>query len=195
MAEPQFCLLTIDHWSTCMTKSEWSGWMQAIGSVFAIVAGVLGIWYQLREQQRNFHRQQAAQSLGQVIELRDLLLVCSQLLQEANDSARTPSGYQLYLTEAYRSNRWTQAVELMREAKTYPIPGADLKVAFRVAIEQVECAFGLRNRTLLSLTTIGPEDWDARTSDDAVRYAAALKVLTDSIKDLEAGVDRLQARC
>ncbi|KGG86711.1 hypothetical protein [Comamonas thiooxydans] len=34
---PEYCLFWIDHWSTCMTKSEWSGWMQAIGSIAAIV--------------------------------------------------------------------------------------------------------------------------------------------------------------
>lgn len=37
---PEFCFLWIDHWSTCMTKGEWSGWMQAIFSVLAIAAAI-----------------------------------------------------------------------------------------------------------------------------------------------------------
>ncbi len=34
----EYCLLGVQHWSTCMTKAEWSGWMQAIFSVVAILA-------------------------------------------------------------------------------------------------------------------------------------------------------------
>ncbi len=32
----EYCFLWISHWSTCMTKSEWSGWMQAISVVFVL---------------------------------------------------------------------------------------------------------------------------------------------------------------
>ncbi len=32
----EYCFLWIPHWSACMTKSEWSGWAQAIFSVLAI---------------------------------------------------------------------------------------------------------------------------------------------------------------
>ena len=37
---PEFCFLWIDHWSTCMTKAEWSGWMQAGGSVIGIAVAI-----------------------------------------------------------------------------------------------------------------------------------------------------------
>lgn len=36
----EYCFLGCQHWSTCMTKAEWSGWMQAIFSVLAIWAAV-----------------------------------------------------------------------------------------------------------------------------------------------------------
>jgi hypothetical protein len=35
-----------------MTKSEWSGWVQAIGSILAILASALVIWWQVRKQHR-----------------------------------------------------------------------------------------------------------------------------------------------
>ena len=38
-ASENYCLFFIDWWPLCMTKSEWSGWMQAVGSVMAILAG------------------------------------------------------------------------------------------------------------------------------------------------------------
>lgn len=44
MQPPEYCLLGIDWWPLCMTKAEWSGWMQAIGTVAAILAAV-GVAY------------------------------------------------------------------------------------------------------------------------------------------------------
>jgi len=44
----EYCFLWIDSWPTCMTKSEWSGWMQAFGSVAAIVGSVLLTERQIR---------------------------------------------------------------------------------------------------------------------------------------------------
>ena len=38
MPATEYCLFWIDWWPLCMTKAEWSGWMQAIGAVVAILA-------------------------------------------------------------------------------------------------------------------------------------------------------------
>lgn len=37
----EYCFLFIDWWPLCMTKSEWSGWMQAIGGVASIIGAFL----------------------------------------------------------------------------------------------------------------------------------------------------------
>lgn len=37
---PEYCFLWIDWWPMCMTKAEWSGWVQAIGSIAAILVAV-----------------------------------------------------------------------------------------------------------------------------------------------------------
>jgi hypothetical protein len=44
----EYCLFGCNHWSMCMTKAEWSGWMQAIFSVVAIFSAALLTWWQLR---------------------------------------------------------------------------------------------------------------------------------------------------
>lgn len=44
----EYCFLWIDWWPMCMTKGEWSGWMQAGGAVLAIAA----TWYITSAQQR-----------------------------------------------------------------------------------------------------------------------------------------------
>lgn len=36
----EYCFVGIQHWSTCMTKAEWSGWMQAIGSFVALLIAI-----------------------------------------------------------------------------------------------------------------------------------------------------------
>lgn len=48
MSAPEYCFLWIDWWPLCMTKAEWSGWVQAIGAVIAILAGAYAVWYQVR---------------------------------------------------------------------------------------------------------------------------------------------------
>lgn len=35
-SSPEYCLFWLDRWWTCMSKSEWSGWMQAIGAILAL---------------------------------------------------------------------------------------------------------------------------------------------------------------
>lgn len=47
---PEFCLFGFQHWSTCMTKAEWSGWVQALGSIAAILATAFGVWWQMDRQ-------------------------------------------------------------------------------------------------------------------------------------------------
>lgn len=40
MADVQVCLFGIDHWVACLTKSEWASWVQAIGSIGAVLAAL-----------------------------------------------------------------------------------------------------------------------------------------------------------
>jgi hypothetical protein len=36
----EYCLLWIDHWTTCMPRVEWSAWAQAIGAILSMVVAV-----------------------------------------------------------------------------------------------------------------------------------------------------------
>ena len=40
MPATEYCFLWIDWWPLCMTKSEWSGWAQAIGAVLALAIAI-----------------------------------------------------------------------------------------------------------------------------------------------------------
>lgn len=50
----EYCFLGCQHWSMCMTKAEWSGWVQAIGSIAAIVASVgVSRWLNNKEKRES----------------------------------------------------------------------------------------------------------------------------------------------
>jgi len=56
MPTPEYCLLAINWWPLCMTKAEWSGWMQAIGAVVAIFASAAYVrWQHALELKRQLH--------------------------------------------------------------------------------------------------------------------------------------------
>ena len=87
-ATPEFCLFFVDWWPLCMTKAEWSGWVQAIGSVAAILASAAIVLIQhrhatLEAQKADFQRASSnLQSLLHLLSdaLRQLTAVQADLL-------------------------------------------------------------------------------------------------------------------
>ena len=53
MSTPDYCLFFVNSWSMCMQKSEWASWVQAVGSIFAILAaiGIAG-WQRFEDHRR-----------------------------------------------------------------------------------------------------------------------------------------------
>ena len=53
----EYCLLWIDWWPLCMTKAEWSGWMQVIGALSALgIAITLPYWQKRVADRESFNR-------------------------------------------------------------------------------------------------------------------------------------------
>lgn len=75
---PEYCILSIDHWSTCMTKAEWSGWMQFSGSILALIVAIFVPWF----QSRNAAKKQAQEQL----DVADITIRFHWELLETNDS-------------------------------------------------------------------------------------------------------------
>ncbi|MEG0939915.1 MAG: hypothetical protein RSE32_13710 [Comamonas sp.] len=66
----EYCLLWSDYWWwMCMTKAEWSGWMQAIGAVLAIVASALLMRHQVNIDRRAKERAAASRVRAFVTQL------------------------------------------------------------------------------------------------------------------------------
>lgn len=56
---PEYCLLMIDHWSTCMDKGQWASWAQAFFSVAAIAIAVWVTSRQMRHDAGLYRKSQA----------------------------------------------------------------------------------------------------------------------------------------
>ena len=59
MLNQEYCMFWTNWWWLCMTKAEWAGWVQAVGSIAAIMAGVAVVHWQLQRQQ---HQQRVDQT-------------------------------------------------------------------------------------------------------------------------------------
>lgn len=80
----EYCLFWLDWWPLCMTKAEWSGWMQVIGAVSALgIAIALPYWQKRVADRESFSRARQC-----------LLMQCGvidELLKVATASGGKPS--------------------------------------------------------------------------------------------------------
>lgn len=73
---PDYCLLFVDSWATCMQKSEWASWAQAFFSVLGIVTAVWVV-----HRQHSLERKRGAQD--QAARDERLLLVAMHCIETA----------------------------------------------------------------------------------------------------------------
>lgn len=91
----EFCLLGIQHWSTCMTKSEWSGWMQAVFSVVAILASSYVAWRLFRaevREKRNEDLRVEADKLQDLLHLAEATRKALQSCVSQSSNKMLPTG-------------------------------------------------------------------------------------------------------
>jgi hypothetical protein len=80
---PGYCLFFVDSWQTCMPKSEWAGWVQAIGSIAALVIAICIMRSQHRSAQRLEADRRLRNRLDQVDGVNALLLRVRSFLRLA----------------------------------------------------------------------------------------------------------------
>lgn len=85
MSAPEYCFLWIDWWPLCMSKSEWSGWVQAIFSVIAILAA-----FAISEIQQSRHRKASDEQRweARLALTRACYLTCDEAVQTIGYVAR-----------------------------------------------------------------------------------------------------------
>jgi hypothetical protein len=85
----EYCLFGFDYWSTCMQKGEWSGWVQAIGSIVAIFIAIFVSRRQFKDAMRvqRFVLRDASTRKAKTV-----LAVCSNALAVVNGLTRGYEG-------------------------------------------------------------------------------------------------------
>ncbi|MDH4417710.1 MAG: hypothetical protein QE485_10830 [Acidovorax sp.] len=91
----EYCLLAKQDywWTVCMTKAEWSGWMQAMGSVIALVVAI-GVPYVLQ-------RRVNTENFGMAKEC--LHIQCALLHSISIAAGTRPGGYRSAISAARES--------------------------------------------------------------------------------------------
>jgi len=86
MPTPEYCLLWIDWWPFCMTKAEWSGWVQAIGAALAILAAAAIATYQASHARRLEDEKRIAVEIQRLNIVKALAVRCLSLAKEVVDA-------------------------------------------------------------------------------------------------------------
>ena len=74
----EYCFMWIDWWVTCLTKAEWSGWMQFFGSILALIVAIFVPWWQSKTAAKKQAKEQ--------LDLADITLHFYWEVLETNDS-------------------------------------------------------------------------------------------------------------
>ncbi|MGJ7544340.1 hypothetical protein [Variovorax sp. LT1R16] len=170
MTVPEFCFLWLDWWPFCMTKSEWSGWAQAIFSVAAIVAAV---WISERQQRKLRQAELRGQTEIRLALVRSCYLACDEAAQTM-----------LYIARNLRSNvgkpfrlRTERVVNLLSSFQTLlskDVPPELLRDLLTVQRELSYSEMALRQ--LWSANLVSAKRASA-AEDRAARVSAALDAL------------------
>lgn len=116
-AEPaaEYCLFWIQGWPVCMTKAEWSGWAQAIGSIVGLG---IAIWAANRATRaaRQLHleavRMQAAQQIAHAMTILAGVTHAADNAMHAIDRRRRP----------IRHTGVQGAIPLLQQTALLPMP-------------------------------------------------------------------------
>lgn len=93
----EYCLMWIDHWSMCMTKSEWASWIQAFGAISAILGAA---WIAAR-QERNARRQSKQLAVRKTRSALAGLVAAAELVREKGSYWLADAGAKRLLAEEH----------------------------------------------------------------------------------------------
>jgi hypothetical protein len=101
----EYCFLGVETWATCMTKGEWSGWVQAFGSIAAIVGMFFLAKYQHYQQKKADAESRLQQNKDRLNTLHTLIVnmqrTSTQVAKHVDSSASV--GKQQYIKSQFLS--------------------------------------------------------------------------------------------
>lgn len=115
---PEYCLFYSAQWWLCMNKAEWSGWIQALGSVLAIaIAGGIAA-YQINAARKQALEMERRQLYRRYNVVKAIAIDAREVIRRVVDEAtvpRTPeewldTGYELLLASSMKELEFAQTL-------------------------------------------------------------------------------------
>jgi hypothetical protein len=156
---PEFCLVGIDHWSTCMTKAEWSGWTQAVGAIAAILVGAMAVRWQVRRQAREARIAAINDELALV---KSTISVIREVKRKIDPAVASLSGpFVFYFSKiSYRTDNFDHLPTVLGETNLTSLNRPELSLA----LLQVRQAVSWVKTVLDEASLMKPTKWNERTN-------------------------------
>lgn len=179
----EYCFLWIDWWPLCMTKAEWSGWVQAVGSVAAIAAGAFAVWWQVHRQANNDKSQLVEEEVRRLQIVGATLFECRVATYSIESASKTTFTVESEVNELAAMLRSLSAIA--------PLDLPDWRAGYAissVAITFASVEDGLRKVPSLTSTTHEKRMAYINTIDAALDFSEGLlrECLVDRKADLLA---------
>ena len=127
----EYCFLWITHWSTCMTKAEWSGWVQAVGAIVALAVAIGLAAFQLWHSERMQRAQQSESERRQAAHVHHIVVGvvhgAVRYAQSHLQAALRPGD-----KFTMRVERLEEALRVLNQAILMPLPPDVSRVLFNV---------------------------------------------------------------
>lgn len=178
---PEYCLLWVDWWPLCMSKTEWSGWMQALGSIAAILIAWRSVRSQIQHAQegRRKDREDREKAVLRLVAglAGDATRALRHIAQLCNE--RWLNGGRLRLG----SERLDEVREAIRSVPVVDLPEDALTHFF--AIRRV-LAYSARSIRLLNSADEVSEARAASAADYAAQVGNARRQIRRILRELES---------
>jgi hypothetical protein len=181
----EYCFLFIQWWPLCMTKGEWSGWVQAVGAVVAIGVAFFVAQIQTRATRRESLRKTAEQRLETAKTLDLLAGATSSSINTASAFLATRQHIYTVATTDRMPSRMLALRQLSQQLATAPFYGMPAELMRCAAILSGTLdQFIWKVETALS----SARDMDAAAYDDFQATVESIKV---SLKQTTAEIQQL----
>lgn len=139
MSDPSYCLLWVDWWPVCMTKQEWAAWVQAIGTVAAVIAGAAAIYWQVRTQRQHVRADRVAAETELVTTTAEILRSAQASIRVAQSALNEVDGRTTYVgsTSLDVARVLNNLVEVLESTAPAAFPTMRLRLEYVVAKDAI----------------------------------------------------------
>jgi hypothetical protein len=137
------CILGVQTWCfrSSLSLSDWAAWVQAVGSVAAIVVGAWVIWWQVRMHAVHEYATRTTIELHKLQRLHQLVHLAEDFLQKAIEATKESPAYCEYLACEYDGGEALKEIGIALASAEYGrFPDGQAWLEAKVAQKSLESA-------------------------------------------------------